>query len=209
MDIVDRDLEKAERDASPARFAALQAQSMDHHIGGENEKLERTHTASSTSSGSSSSVSTVPEDARMSRINTSRDLERHPTALSRIQTQKSQHLGTVGRTSKSRESKRALPNFGAGKPYPPPLPGIDEYVVEFDGPDDPLHPMNWPLRKKLLVAVMLGFTTLLAAFGSSIFSTATGEVAAVFGVSTEVGLLGLSLYVLGKVIVGFKYCMIC
>lgn len=44
---------------------------------------------------------------------------------------------------------------------------------------------------------MLGFTTLIAAFGSSIFSAATQVVAAYFHVSTEVGLLGLSLYVLG------------
>lgn len=44
---------------------------------------------------------------------------------------------------------------------------------------------------------MLGYTTLISAFTSSIFSTATGAVAAEYHVSTEVGLLGLSLYVLG------------
>ena len=44
---------------------------------------------------------------------------------------------------------------------------------------------------------MLGFTTLIAAFTSSIFSTATVTVAEQFHVSSEVGLLGLSLYVLG------------
>lgn len=47
------------------------------------------------------------------------------------------------------------------------------------------------------MALMLGFTTLVSAFASSIFSTATQVVAASFGVSTEVGVLGLSLYVLG------------
>jgi DHA1 family multidrug resistance protein-like MFS transporter len=44
---------------------------------------------------------------------------------------------------------------------------------------------------------VLGYTTLVAAFASSIFSSATRSVAAQFDVSTEVGLLGLSLYVLG------------
>lgn len=44
---------------------------------------------------------------------------------------------------------------------------------------------------------MLGYTTLIAAFASSIFSTATTTVAEIFHVSSEVGLLGLSLYVLG------------
>ena len=44
---------------------------------------------------------------------------------------------------------------------------------------------------------MLGYTTLVAAFGSSIFSTATLTVSEYFGVSTEVATLGLSFYVLG------------
>lgn len=44
---------------------------------------------------------------------------------------------------------------------------------------------------------MLGFTTFVSAFTSSIFSTATVAVSSQFHVSTEVGLLGLSFYVLG------------
>jgi DHA1 family multidrug resistance protein-like MFS transporter len=44
---------------------------------------------------------------------------------------------------------------------------------------------------------MLGYTTLVSAFASSIFSTATIVVARQFKVSTEVGILGLSFYVLG------------
>ncbi|KAL9098517.1 MAG: hypothetical protein Q9187_009646, partial [Circinaria calcarea] len=80
---------------------------------------------------------------------------------------------------KSRESKKPLPEFGAGKSYPRPLPNQEEYVVEFDGPNDPLHPQNWPIRK------------------NSIFSAATTVVSRYFQVSTEVGILGLSLYVLG------------
>lgn len=85
----------------------------------------------------------------MSRQVTQRDLERHPTELSRIHTAKSQHSGTVGRsvTSRSRKSK-PLPEFGAGKPYPPVLPDQEEYVVEFDGPHDPIHAQNWPMKKK-------------------------------------------------------------
>lgn len=77
-------------------------------------------------------------------INTS---ESHPTALDRIETHRSQHLTTVG-SLRSRDSKRPLPNFGAGKPYPPGLPEREEYVVEFDGPHDPMHAQNWPMSKK-------------------------------------------------------------
>ncbi|KAL8793481.1 MAG: hypothetical protein Q9195_003964 [Heterodermia aff. obscurata] len=188
MDSIDRDLEKAEDDASPSRFPVAKP---------ENDQLQRTESTSSGSSSSSSASSIVREEMRMSRVNTQRDLERHPTALSRIETQRSQHSATVGRSLKSRESKRPLPAFGAGKAYPPQLPGQEEYVVEFDGPDDPLHPQNWPMKRKVFLSVILGYTTLVSAFASSLFSAATAQVAFVFGVSTEVGLLGLSLYVLG------------
>ncbi|KAL6715036.1 hypothetical protein ACLMJK_007297 [Lecanora helva] len=202
MDVVDRDLEKAEAGASPERFpqqyfpeSTPKTPQQDLTESQSGERLDRQGTFSTTSSSSSESV--VREEIAVSRVNTQRDLERHPTALSRIETHRTQHSGTVGRTVTSRKSKKPLPNFGGGKEYPPPLPAQEEYVVEFDGPDDPLHPQNWPLRKKVMIAVILGYTTLTAAFASSIFSAATAQVALQFGVSTEVGLLGLSLYVLG------------
>jgi DHA1 family multidrug resistance protein-like MFS transporter len=136
LDEVDRELERAGREASPQMYQ-----------GRRSAEIERVITASSVSS-STSSGSAARRAVGMSRISTQRDLERHPTELDRIHTQRSQHSGTVGRTAKSRESRRPLPEFGAGKPYPPPLPSQEEYVVEFDGSDDPLHAQNWPLNKK-------------------------------------------------------------
>jgi len=50
---------------------------------------------------------------------------------------------------------------------------------------------------RVATSLMLGWTTLIASFTSSIFSAATTSIAAIYDVSTEVGLLGLSLYVLG------------
>ena len=148
MDNLDRDLEKAERDASPERFP--EPPTNYEKILEEHNSLHRvaSQASSSTSTSSSLSVARQPTQTQMSRINTQRDLERHPTSLSRIQTERSQHLGTVGRTATSRASKKALPNFGENKPYPPPLPEQEEYVVEFDGPRDPMHPQNWPMKKK-------------------------------------------------------------
>ncbi len=49
----------------------------------------------------------------------------------------------------------------------------------------------------MFLGVILGYTTLVSAFASSIFSAATLPVSHAFGVGTEVGLLGVSLYVLG------------
>lgn len=104
------------------------------------------------SSGSSSSVEYDPAVHRLQSRNTEVDLERRRSttsqALSRIETQRLQHQLTVGESVKSRVSKTPLPAFGAGKPYPPQLPNRDDYVVEFDGPDDPLYPQNWPLWTK-------------------------------------------------------------
>lgn len=155
-----------------------------------------------TDSYSSSDTSSSDDDVEcMSRMQTAQTqpgygLERHPTALSRIATQRSQHSATVG-SLRPRQSRKPLPEFGAGKPYPPPLPDKEEYVVEFVGPDDPLHPQNWPTKKKFLVSALLAFTTFNSTFTSSIFSSANSVVSAKFNVSTEVGTLGMSLYVLG------------
>lgn len=201
MNEADKIMERAEEDASPERFPSRAEKKTEET----HEPIERTTTASTSSSSSSSSsfsdASAAERDGRMSRLPTQRDeigaLERHPTALSRIQTQRSQHSATVGAGLKSRQSRKPLPAFGAGKPYPPPLPEREEYVVEFDGPDDPLHAQNWSLKKKIFTAAMLGFTTLTSAFGSSIFSAATRVVATTYGVGTTVGVLGTSLYVLG------------
>jgi len=122
------------------------------------EEIERVVTASSLSSSSSecSHHGAAPViGSRMSRVPTQRDLERHQTELSRIQTARSQHSATVGRDgSRPKKWDTPLPAFGAGKPYPPPLPNQEDYVVEFDGPDDPLHAQNWPLRKKYVTTLL-------------------------------------------------------
>ena len=32
-------------------------------------------------------------------------------------------------------------------------------IVDFEGPDDPYHPRNWPFRKKIITTLLYGFTT--------------------------------------------------
>jgi DHA1 family multidrug resistance protein-like MFS transporter len=190
MDGVDRTLIEAEREASPQRYERRAS-----------DEVERVLSASSASSSSCSVVTGASRPHMMSRISTQNDLERHPTELSRIQTQRSQHQSTVGSGLRSRTSTRAerrpMPTMGAGKAYPPPLPDREEYVVEFDGPKDPRHAQNWPMRKKCLTAAMLGYTTMTSAFTSSVFSSATTVVSGIYGVGPEVGLLGTTFYVLG------------
>jgi DHA1 family multidrug resistance protein-like MFS transporter len=147
MNIADLEIERNERDASPNRFSS-------YPLGRPSHEVERVPTASSASTTSSDGSAHLREEM-VRRATTQRDLERHPTVISRIQTAKSQHTGTVGKTltgksvtGKSRESRRPMPEMGLGKPYPPPLPEREEYVVEFNGPDDPLHAQNWTMKKK-------------------------------------------------------------
>lgn len=195
----------------------------------EEEEAPLSRQTTSSSSSSNTSRSTAP-GARLEEIRTARSTgtrprgytdstqqssgtilqrhptERHPVAITRIETHRSQHAGTVGasqvpsrlsRTLTGSRTEKPLPSMGAGKPYPPLLPDREEYVVEFDGHDDPLHAQNWTTKKKLTMAVMLAFDALSASMGSSIFSSATAPVAAQFGVGREVGTLGTSLFVFG------------
>jgi MFS transporter, DHA1 family, multidrug resistance protein len=151
MDIVDRDLERAEHGAT----RTFSAQSLARHDRAE-EVGRVSAVSSSGSSATSSSVSTRPglqTRVSMGRVATANDLERRrtncPVSIHRSETHRLQQSLTVGAAStKTRESQRPLPNFGGGKPYPPDLPEQDEYVVEYDGKDDPLHPQNWPMTRK-------------------------------------------------------------
>lgn len=149
MNEEDRRLAADEREASPQRFPSspaaaryVEAQQGEREPA---EDLARAATANTLESVSSAS-SVQREEIRIARLETQRDnvsLSRHPTALSRIQTGRSQHNHTVGSSLRSRTTQRAsvapLPPFGGGKEYPPVLPEREEYVVEFDGPTDPIH----------------------------------------------------------------------
>ncbi|KAJ5279865.1 MFS multidrug transporter [Penicillium angulare] len=72
-----------------------------------------------------------------------------------------------------------------------------DMIVDFEGPDDPYRPLNWPFRKKAITTVLYGMTTMGATWASSIYSTGTDEIAKEFGVSTEVSTLGTSLLLFG------------
>lgn len=177
-------------------------------------------TTSTSSSGSSARLEEIRTQGAESGLNrrgtassrgeggilTRHPTERNPEALSRIETHRSQHAGTVGAgapasrittTLSRRKTQRPLPDMGAGKPFPPSLPDREEYVVEFDGAEDPRHAQNWPMKKKLIIGAVLAFDAMSATMGSSIFSSAIRPVAREFGVSPEVTTLGTSFFVFG------------
>lgn len=217
----DREVIRAERDATPRRFASwdphdeffkryhkLTPEEKAHlHEQAATAKPIDDDTADTESISTASTASTSSRElegirtARMSRTQTNRinRSETHPEALGRIETHRTQHSGTVGARTKSRTSTKQapLPEMGAGKPHPPQLPAREEYVVEFDGADDPRHAQNWPMMRKILISAILAFDALAATMGSSIFSAATTGVIETFHVGEEVATLGTSLFVLG------------
>jgi hypothetical protein len=73
----------------------------------------------------------------------------------------------------------------------------DPNLVDWDGDDDPGNPMNFPSWKKWMITVVAGLMTFSVTFASSVFSTATTVTSQLFGVSSEVMILGTSLFVLG------------
>ncbi|KAA8909371.1 hypothetical protein TRICI_004537 [Trichomonascus ciferrii] len=90
-----------------------------------------------------------------------------------------------------------LPQMGGGKPYPPELPDREAWKVEFDGPDDPVFPHNWPNKRKIFVCIVLGYATLCSAWGSSVYSSAAPFIMQQYGIGQVPATLGISLYVLG------------
>jgi DHA1 family multidrug resistance protein-like MFS transporter len=147
--IVDRDIERAEVEATRTWSARS---SLERQRDFEKAEAERRASRASTSSGSTgtdTSASSVRAGMSSTVTASLARTRTHPIEQHRTETHRLQHSQTVGaHPTKSRVPSTPLPEFGGGKPYPPPLPEREEYVVEYDGKDDPLHPQNWPFRRK-------------------------------------------------------------
>lgn len=72
----------------------------------------------------------------------------------------------------------------------------DWYLVDWDE-DDQANPRNWSTGYKSWITFQLGMLALAASLGSSIIAPAENAISAYTGVSHEVAVLSISLYVLG------------
>ncbi|CAG8897584.1 unnamed protein product [Penicillium egyptiacum] len=163
------------------------------------------HSPHDTSTSESDDLSTITTgaDRRLSEIGpmhtgsiNRRQSNLNDVEIERINTYRLQHRSTVGSGVGITPPDQWLP-LGAGKPHPPPLPDPEEYIVEFNDANDPLHPQNWSLGRKIGVSVTLAYTTFVSSFASAIYSSAVGQISVHFHISTEVAILGVTLYVLG------------
>ncbi|KAL4880638.1 hypothetical protein BJY04DRAFT_191138 [Aspergillus karnatakaensis] len=68
-----------------------------------------------------------------------------------------------------------------------------DFLVKWDQ-DDQMNPQNWPARYKWWVTFQLGMLALAGSLGSSIFTPAHGIIGEYVGVSQEVAVLDVALY---------------
>ncbi|AFR97263.1 multidrug transporter [Cryptococcus neoformans C23] len=83
---------------------------------------------------------------------------------------------------------------------PPAYPGSgtlsDPYIVDFL-PSSPLNPYNWSKRYRWAITALIGVTALCPPFASVSYSTTVGEVVEAYGISKELAIAGISLFILG------------
>lgn len=78
----------------------------------------------------------------------------------------------------------------AGEPQP------DQFLVEFDGPNDPGNPQNWTAKRRWGITVSMGLMVFTVTFASSIFSVNIGVIVEIFDVDMVTATLGVALFVL-------------
>ena len=111
-------------------------------------------------------------------------------------------LATISHTPSTDEkadqdaSHRSSPNTATGDEAAA-TPHTPKTAMDWDGPNDPENPHNWPMIKKLYHAGVTAMLSFVVTYGSSTYSPGIIQVAEELNVSTTVATLGLSLYVLG------------
>lgn len=73
------------------------------------------------------------------------------------------------------------------------------YSVEWI-PNDPVNPMNFPILKKWVMTVIMAGATFAITFASAALSGSFSEISRDFGISSELAIAGVSLFVLSYAI---------
>ncbi|TDZ27904.1 Efflux pump radE [Colletotrichum spinosum] len=74
----------------------------------------------------------------------------------------------------------------------------DPNIVDWDGPDDPENPQNWPMKKKWLNIAAISILTLVTPLGSSMFAPGIPKIMAEFHeTSSMTATFVVSVYILG------------
>lgn len=92
---------------------------------------------------------------------------------------------------------KEIPSMGGGKELPATPGDRDKYLVLFEGDNDPMHPHNWPLCRKIYVGVVVTLFSFCNSMGSALLSESNESIQKRFSVGREIATLVTSLYVLG------------
>ncbi|KAF4837115.1 Efflux pump radE [Colletotrichum tropicale] len=77
-------------------------------------------------------------------------------------------------------------------------PPRDPNIVDFDGPNDPDHPLNWSTTLKTTTIVIVSLTALLSPIGSTISAAAAADIMHHFNTTNAtLGALMTTIYLLG------------
>lgn len=79
----------------------------------------------------------------------------------------------------------------------PEIVGYEVRAVDWDSPDDPDCPFNWPVWKRWYCTMTTAFLCLVITLGSSIYVDAIPEMMIKWKVSQTLGLAGLTFYLVG------------
>lgn len=74
---------------------------------------------------------------------------------------------------------------------------INQIIVDWDGPDDPENPYNWPLFWKVFFVLEISFLTISVYMASAIYAPSTKEIQSEWSVGRIKATLPLSLFVIG------------
>ncbi|KAF6827086.1 MFS multidrug transporter [Colletotrichum musicola] len=91
----------------------------------------------------------------------------------------------------------ALEKNASGSQHGDPGANAGAVTVDWQGQDDPSRPRNWSPARKWTIVATNSLATFMVSFSSSVFSGYIVQVGREFHMSTDVSLLGVSLYVLG------------
>ncbi|KAK3485395.1 MFS general substrate transporter [Neurospora hispaniola] len=145
-----------------------------HRITSRDIRLTRTRTNRSMRS----STKEGPEHANTTgRLDLTKTVSRRDTVLSRLRSRPTARF----------EFNHPLAHTPTGK----------DVIVDFEGPDDPYRPMNWPMKKKIMTTMLYGLITMSASWASSSYSAGTAQVSNHFHVGHEVAVLGTSIFLVG------------
>lgn len=105
---------------------------------------------------------------------------------------------SLSEESSSPTSQRGDPEKGIEEQVLESAPTKNVNLVDWDGPDDPEKPINWPKKKKWTNLVLIATLTLLTPFGSTMFAPGVPQMMNTFhSDSVDLASFAVSIYILG------------